>query len=118
MMEPPVAQPPAVLPIARAAAALEVFFCSGFPTQIVIITVLATFGMHPRLDDGRFNAPFVFAPTLLDTLLLVGLVCFFFRAHRESIREELFCGRRVGRDVLLGIALIPASFFVMALVLV
>ena len=120
-MEPaaPITQPSPtrVLPIERAAAALEVILCSGFPTQIVIITVLATFGMQPRLEDGRFNAPFVFALTLLDTLLLVGLVCFFFRAHRESIREQLFGGRRLGRELLLGIALIPASFGVVALVL-
>src|SRR5687768_6354306 len=107
MMEPPAVQPPVVLPIERAAAALEVVLCSGFPTQIVIVTVLATFGMQPRLADGRFNAPFVFALTLLDTLLLVGLVCFFFRAHRESFREQLFGERRLGREVLFGFALIP-----------
>jgi membrane protease YdiL (CAAX protease family) len=117
MMEPPAVQPPVVLPIERAAAALEVILCSGFPTQIVIITVLATFGMQPRLGDGRFNAPFVFALTLLDTLLLVGLVCFFFRAHRESIREQLFAARRPWREVLYGLALIPASFGVIVLVL-
>src|SRR5918993_2732734 len=117
MMEPPAVTPPVVLPIALGAAALEVILCSGFPTQIVIITVLATFGMQPRLEDGRFNAPFVFALTLLDTLLLVGLVCFFFRAHRESIREQLFGARRIGRELLVGIALIPASFAVVVLVL-
>jgi membrane protease YdiL (CAAX protease family) len=117
MMEPPAVQPPVVLPIERAAAALEVVLCSGFPTQIVIITVLATFGVQPRLADGRFNAPFIFALTLLDTLLLVGLVCFFFRAHRESIREQLFGARRLGRELLFGLALIPASFGVIVLVL-
>jgi membrane protease YdiL (CAAX protease family) len=116
-MEPPAVQPPVVLPIERAAAALEVILCSGFPTQIVIITVMATFGIQPRLADGRFNAPFIFALTLLDTLLLVGLVCFFFRAHRESIREQLFDGRRLGRELLLGLVLVPASFAVVVLVL-
>ena len=116
-MEPPAVQPPVVLPIERAAAALEVILCSGFPTQIVIITVLATFGVRPHLEDGRFNAPFIFALTLLDTVLLVGLVCFFFRAHRESIREQLFGARRLGRELLLGLLLIPASFGVIVLVL-
>jgi membrane protease YdiL (CAAX protease family) len=109
--------PTRVLPIERAAAALEVILCSGVPTQIVIITILATFGMQPRLGDGRFNAPFVFALTLLDTALLVGLVCFFLRAHRESFREQLFGARRTAREMLLGIALIPASFAVVVLVL-
>ena len=116
-MEPPAVQPPVVLPIERAAAALEVILCSGFPTQIVIITILATFGVEPRLDDGRFNAAFIFALTLLDTVLLVGLVCFFFRAHRESISEQLFGTRKIGRELLFGLALIPASFGVIVLVL-
>ena len=117
MMEPPAVQPPVVLPIERAAAALEVILCSGLPTQIVIITILATFGVSPRLADGRFNAPFVFALTLLDTVLLVGLVCFFFRAHRESIREQLFGARAIGRELLFGVLLIPASFAVIIVVL-
>jgi membrane protease YdiL (CAAX protease family) len=109
---------PARLPVERVAAALEVILCSGFPTQIIVITLLATLGMQPRLADGRFNAPFVFALTLLDTALVVGLVCFFFRAHRESIREELFGRRPQGRELLFGIALIPASFAVMVVALV
>lgn len=117
IIEPPVVQPPVVLPIERAAAALEVILCSGFPTQIVIITVLATLGMQPRLADGTFNATFVFTLTLLDTLLLVGLVLFFFRAHRESVRAQLFGERRTLREILFGIALIPASFVVVITVL-
>ena len=116
-MEPPAVQPPVVLPVERAAAALEVILCSGFPTQVVIITVLATFGVQPRLPDGRFNAPFIFALTLLDTVLLVGLVLFFFRAHRESMREQLFGARRLGRELLFGLLLVPASFLVIVVVL-
>lgn len=121
-MEPaaPISEPSPtapVVPIERAAAALEVILCSGFPTQIVIITVLATLGMQPRLADGGFNATFIFTLTLLDTVLLVGLVLFFFRAHRESVREQLFGHRRPVREVLLGIALIPASFVVVITVL-
>jgi membrane protease YdiL (CAAX protease family) len=116
---PPIIEPSptAVLPIDRAAAALEVILCSGFPTQIVIITILHALGMEVRLEDGRLSPPFVFTLTLLDTLLLVGLVVFFFRAHRESVREQLFGSRRPVREVLFGLALIPASFFVVILVL-
>jgi membrane protease YdiL (CAAX protease family) len=117
IIEPPVVQPPVVLPVERAAAALEVILCSGFPTQIVIITVLATLGMQPKLADGSFNATFVFTLTLLDTVLLVGLVLFFFRAHRESVRAQLFAQRRTAREILFGIALIPASFIVVIAVL-
>ena len=111
------ALPPAVLPIERAAAALEVILCSGFPTQIVIITLLNTVGMQVRLADGRLSPPFVFALTLLDTLFLVGLVVFFMRAHRESVREQLFGSRPRAREILFGAALIPASFLVVIAVL-
>lgn len=116
---PPITEPsrPGILPIERAAAALEVVLCSGFPTQLVIITVLATFGMHPKLADGRFSAPFVFTLTLLDTLLLVGLVCFFLRAHRESVRATLFGPRSISSEMLFGVALIPASFGVVVVML-
>jgi uncharacterized protein len=117
MIEPPVVLPPAVLPIERAAAALEVILCSGFPTQILIITFLTLAGMKVRLPDGRLSPPFVFTLTLLDTLLLVGLVVFFFRAHRESVREQLFGRVRLWREVIFGFVLIPASFFIIIAVL-
>jgi membrane protease YdiL (CAAX protease family) len=115
--QPPDTARPSILPIERAAAALEVILCSGFPTQIVIITLLSTAGMKVRLADGRLSPPFVFALTLLDTLLLVGLVVFFLRAHRESIREQLFAARSSTREIFFGLLLIPASFLVVVAVL-
>jgi uncharacterized protein len=117
-LEPPVVQPPAVLPIERAAAALEVILCSGIPTQIVVITLLSAFGMKMRLANGQMSPPFVFSLTLLDTVLLVGLIVFFMRAHRESVREQLFGARPLKIEMLLGLVLIPTSFFVVITVLV
>jgi membrane protease YdiL (CAAX protease family) len=116
-IDPPAAVPPAVLPVERMAAALEVILCSGFPTQLVIVTVMSTFGLHMTLADGRLSAGFVFTLTLADTVLLVALIAFFFRAHRESMRTELFGPRTTWRDVMLGAALIPASFFLVVFVL-
>ncbi len=112
---PPIIEPSptaTILPIDRAAAALEVVLCSGFPTQIIIVIVLNGLGMKMRLADGGLSPPFVFALTLLDTLVLVGLVVFFLRAHRESFREQLLGWRPKAREVLFGMALIPASFLV------
>jgi membrane protease YdiL (CAAX protease family) len=117
IVEPPFAAARGILPIERAAAALEVILCSGFPTQIVVISVLSTFGMKVRLADGALAPRFVFTLTLLDTVLLVGLVVFFMRAHRESVVEQLFGSRSRPRELLFGVALIPASFFVVICVL-
>jgi membrane protease YdiL (CAAX protease family) len=116
---PAPALPPkaAVQALDRAAAAFEVLLCSGFPTQLVVIALLRTAGLKPQTAAGGLNAPFIFALTLLDTILIVGLVAFFFRAHRESIREELFGHAARGRELLIGIALIPASFLLVVFVL-
>ena len=116
-MEPPVALPPAVLPLERVAAAFEVLLCSGFPTQLIVIALLASLGMHPRTADGHLSAPFVYVLTLLDTVLVVGLVVFFFRVRGESFRDRLFGWRPPARDVVLGVALIPASFVLVVVVL-
>lgn len=110
LFEPPAVAPRAVLPIERAAAAVEVALCSGFPTQLIIITVLTTFGMKPFAANGQLSPSFVFSLTLLDTLALVGLIFFFLRAHRESPREVFFAARPHRRELLFGLALIPASF--------
>lgn len=115
--ESPIGAPARILPVERVAAALEVLLCSGFPTQLAVIVFLSSLGMRPRLADGGFNPPFLFALTLLDTVLLVGLVVFFFRAHRESFAEELFAARPSLREAVYGILLIPISFFIVIVVL-
>ena len=101
-----------VLPIERAAAALEVVLCSGFPTQLIIITVLTTFGMRPIVGSGQLSPAFVFSLTLVDTVVLVGLVLFFLRAHRESPRQMFLGSRAPLREMVFGLALIPVSFAV------
>ena len=106
-----------MLRLERAAAALEVVLCSGFPTQIVVIAILSIVGLKPTLAAGEWSPRFVFALTLLDTLLLVGLVLFFIRSHGESARDLLFGSRPPGREALVGLLVIPASFAIVILVL-
>ena len=106
-----------VLPIERVAAALEVILCSGFPTQLAVITVLSTFGVKVHLSDGHLAPAFIFALTLSDTVLLVGLVFFFLRSHRESPRLALFAQRRTGLEIALGVGIIPISFMLVIVVL-
>ena len=114
----PPALPHAILPIERVAAALEVILCSGFPTQLVVVTVLSTFGVKMHLPDGRLAPAFIFALTLSDTVLLVGLVLFFLRAHRESARAALFGHTRTVQEIALGLGLIPVSFLLVVVVMV
>ncbi len=115
---PPVEAKRAVHPIERAAAILEVILCSGFPTQVIVITLMAASGMKMRQPNGELSAAFVFTLTLLDTVLLVSLIFFFMRTHREGVRETLFAHAETAREVAYGFLLIPLSFLVVILVLV
>ena len=104
--------PPAIVFSERLAAALEVLMCSGFPTQLAVIVLLTSMGMRMRLPDGALSGHFIFALTLIDTVLLVGLVWFFLRAHNESPYDVLFGWRPLGREALFGVLLIPLSFLI------
>ena len=106
-----------ILPFQRLGAVVEVIICSGFPTQLLLIAVLGGFGMPLRSPAGGLNPQFVFAVSLLDAALVIGLVLLFLRAHGETFREVLIGRVRVLREVWLGIVLIPVAFFVVVLIL-
>ena len=106
-----------IIPIERFGAFIEVFLCSGFPTQIMIVGVLAELGMRVRDADGGLAPRFIVAMSLIDMAAVLALVVLFLRAHREPIGEFLLGPRRPSREVLLGIALIPATFMLLVIVL-
>lgn len=107
-----------VLPLERLGALVEVVICSGFPTQVLLILVMRGFGMKMLTADGHFSPPFVFSLSMVDAVLVVALVVVFLRAHHESPRAVLFGESSVLREALLGIAVIPAIFMLVVLVMV
>jgi membrane protease YdiL (CAAX protease family) len=109
--------PPRVHPLERVAAAAEVFLCSGLPTQLLLIGILSFSGMSMRTEGGQLSPPFVFVLSILDTLLLVALVWFLLRSHRESPRRVLFGERPILREAILGAALLPVIFVGILMVL-
>jgi membrane protease YdiL (CAAX protease family) len=121
----PVAEPqpipvpePAGIPFAdRFGAFCEIVLCSGFPTQILLIIVLAMFGVQPRLANGTLSPAFVFTLSLVDAALVIGLIVYLVRHHGERVKDVLLGGRVVWRELLFGVALLPAVFTVVALVL-
>jgi membrane protease YdiL (CAAX protease family) len=114
---PSISVPRPVLPLDRLAALVEVVICSGFPSQIVLIVILRGFGLHMTSPDGRLSPPFVFTVSLLDAILVVTLVVFFLLVHHESPRQVLFGRRPVAREALFGIAILPAVFMFVMIVL-
>jgi membrane protease YdiL (CAAX protease family) len=107
-----------ILPLQRVGAAVEILICSGFPTQVFLIIVMRGFGMPMHAPDGRLSPPFIFTLSLLDAALVVGLVVMFLRAHHESAREVLLGNVSLIRESFLGIAMLPAVFMFVTLVLV
>lgn len=104
--------PPAILPIDRLAALLEIILCSGFPTQLLLIGVLRGFGLTPFVEGGQLNPQFVFTLSLLDATLVIGLVFMLLRAHHESARHVLLGPTRRLREVFVGIGMIPIVFMI------
>ena len=113
----PLSLPPRIVPIQRLAALFEVTLCSGFPSQLFVIGVLTALGMHFRTPAGDLSPAFVFTLSLVDTVLVVGLVIFFLHAHRESPRQVLIGPHRPWREAALGIILMPATFMLVVLVM-
>ena len=105
------------LPVERLGALIEVFLCSGFPTQLLIFAALTEAGLPARGADGSLSTAFVTVWALSDMVLVLGLVYTFLRAHGEPVREFVAGGRRPSREVALGLLLIPAAFAAVVLVL-
>lgn len=111
----PVRRP--VLPLERLGAIVEVVICSGFPSQILLIFVMRGFGIRMQTAEGHLSPPFVFTLSLVDAVLVVGLVVLFLRAHHESVRRVLFGEGSILREALVGVAVLPAVFVLVLLVL-
>jgi membrane protease YdiL (CAAX protease family) len=101
----------------RAGALGEVFLCSGFPTQIFLVTLMTSLGMQLQTADGKWSPVFVSVLSLLDTALLFVLIGFFLSTHRERARDVFLGQRGVLREAAVGLMLIPVVFLIASLVL-
>lgn len=114
---PPVALPPPTLPIERLGALIEVFLCSGLPTQLLVFQALTYVGISSRASDGGWSPAFVVSLASIDMVLVLLLIWVFLRAHRETVTAFVLGPRRPLREVLLGLACIPAAFLLVIAVL-
>ncbi|HEX7087067.1 MAG TPA: CPBP family intramembrane glutamic endopeptidase [Vicinamibacterales bacterium] len=102
----------------RVRAVLQVLLCSGIPTQLLIVQVLALLGHRPFLNDERLNITWVFVLSLTDTVLLVGLILLILRYEGESAREVFLGWRRPATEIPLGIVtVIPLLLLTTGLIL-
>jgi membrane protease YdiL (CAAX protease family) len=74
----------------------------------------SAFGYGPYVSPGQLRVAFVVGVSLLDAVLLVGLVFLFLRAHGESPREVIVGNRNVADEIAAGI---PLTFVTIVLAL-
>lgn len=94
-------------------ALLEVFLCSGAPTQFLVAGLLALGGLSAPRGD-QLTLQLVVYLTAIDTVLLVGLVFGLLVLGGESPRQVLLGSRPIGGEVLRGIGLLPWVFLLLA----
>jgi uncharacterized protein len=89
---------------------LEAFICSGFPTQVLVTIALAFAGVTMFATDGRLSLRYVVLLSLVDTVIVVGLIVVFLRGRGEAPGSVMFDARRPVREASLGVLLLPGSF--------
>ena len=67
--------------------------------------------MKLQPPQGGLTPPFVFALTLLDTVLVVGLVVLFIRATASRVASVLLAPAGPAAKPLCGVALVPACSY-------
>jgi len=107
-----------VSPFERIGAIGEIALCSGFPTQLFLVGLMTSVGMQLRTPEGAWSPLFVSTLSILDTVLVIGLIVLFLNAHRERPRDVFLGSRPPLREAALGFALLPAIFILAVLALV
>jgi membrane protease YdiL (CAAX protease family) len=107
--QPPTPNPP--LFAARLVAFIEVLICSDFPTQLALAATFSALGYRPYGPEGQLQVAYVAGVSLVDAVLLIGLVVLFLYAHGERPRDVFLGSRPVASE--LGYA-IPLTFVALA----
>jgi len=101
----------------RLLAVVEVLLCSGLPTQLAIAGVLAAFGIVPYDSHRRLVPEYVFGVSLLDAVVMLGLVWWFLRLHGEHPRTVLLGTRPAWVEALHGVIQVPVVFLIVVAVM-
>lgn len=98
-----------------ARAAIEVLLCSDFPTQLAIAGGLGQLGIGPY-EAAKLSPRFVYLVSAIDTGVLLSLVFLLLRLSNERPRDIFLGSRRPGRELGVGLALVPAAFAIVMMV--
>jgi membrane protease YdiL (CAAX protease family) len=91
----------------------EVLLCSGYPSQLLLGGLLQAAGISPLNAAGSLSARFVFALSLLDTVVLLGLIVWFIRRRGERPGAVFFGGCPFLPEALVGLFSLPVVLIVL-----
>jgi membrane protease YdiL (CAAX protease family) len=103
--------------IARIVAFFEVLLCSDFPSQLAVGATLNVVGLRPMVG-GVLSLRYLVYLSLIDTVVLVGLIVLFLRSHGERVRDVLLGSRPWLREAELGLPLTVGAFAVAIVVII
>ena len=98
-------------------ALIEVFLCSGVPTQFSLGIILVLMGWSPTDPDGSLSLVYVCTLALTDMVLLIGLMIWLMRLHGESISRLWLGSRSIMTEIFLGLLWIPLLLLAVATLL-
>lgn len=102
----------------RIVALLEVLLCSDYPTQAALSATFVALGFAPYAADGQLRSGFVATLSLVDTAMLLSLICFFLLAHGERPRAVFLGFRPAAQEFSLGLPLVLVAIgLAMAIIL-
>jgi membrane protease YdiL (CAAX protease family) len=101
----------------RMVAIFEIVLCSSVPTQLAIGYLLTLGGWSPTTASGALSLPYVMTLSLADTLLLIVLMVALLHAHGEDATSLWIGERSIRREVMIGMAMIPAIFLFVVVLL-
>lgn len=101
------------IPISRWLAIAQVVMVSGIPTQLILAVILILGVGIPLSTDGGFTGlslEFLSTLMLLDTALTAVLIRVFLEMSGETSRAVFLGRKRIGREALVGLLLVPLTF--------
>jgi membrane protease YdiL (CAAX protease family) len=109
--------PPAKLRLAhRITSLVEVVFCSGLPSQLLLALMFQAAGWAPLDARGGLSLRYVVGISLIDSVVVVSLAVVFLASRGERWQDVFLGTRSRWREMALGIGAAPAILLMVAAV--
>jgi membrane protease YdiL (CAAX protease family) len=93
---------------------VEIIVCSGYPTQLLIGYLLVISGVGLPAEGAPLSGDFIFALSLIDTVLLLSLIVMFIRARGQRVRDVFFGSARPLGEIVAGVFSLPVVIAIVA----